>query len=168
MAATSGHASSFAHNFACFAATPARSSSATRSFHLSTSFADLSRALLGAGKHPLSVDALLRRFVQRLAGGMIGHMNPNAHGRTYQRILYKLGRVPGEEPALAGRRSIESGLGCPFQDGWRCHLPRVVMLRGRWFVRLWFRFGDGFCRVGFECGEDDGGCLLDDFQTLSE
>jgi len=35
-------------------------------------------------------------------------------------------------------------------------------------VRLRFRFRDGFCRVGFECGEDDGGCLLDDFQTLCE
>jgi hypothetical protein len=39
------------------------------------------------------------------------------------------GRVLGEVPTLAGRRSIESGLGCPLQDGWQCHLPRVVILR---------------------------------------
>jgi hypothetical protein len=39
----------------------------------------LSRAPLGTGKHPLCMDALLRRFVQRLAGGMIGHMIPDAH-----------------------------------------------------------------------------------------
>jgi hypothetical protein len=33
----------------------------------------LTRAALGAGKHPLHMDALLGRFVGR-AGGMIGHM----------------------------------------------------------------------------------------------
>src|ERR1019366_1986307 len=38
-AATNRHVCSSAHNLACFAATPARSSSARRSFHLSTSFA---------------------------------------------------------------------------------------------------------------------------------
>jgi hypothetical protein len=48
----------------------------------------LSRALLGTGN---CMDALLRRFVQRLAGGMIGHMNPDAHGKTYKWILYKRG-----------------------------------------------------------------------------
>jgi hypothetical protein len=63
--------------------------------------------------------APLGRLVQRLAGGMIGQMIPNAHGKTYKRISYKLGRVPGEVPALAGRHSIESGLGCLFQDGLR-------------------------------------------------
>jgi hypothetical protein len=30
------------------------------------------------------------------------------------------------------------------------------------------RFCGGLGGVGFECGEDDGGCLLDDFQTFSE
>jgi hypothetical protein len=124
----------------------------------------LSGAPLDAGKHLLCVDALLRQFVQRLAGGMIGHMIPDARHKTYKTDFIEAGEVP----ALAGRRSIESGLGCPFQDGWRYHPPRVVMLRRRWFVRRRFRFGDGLCRVGFERGEDDGGCLLDDFQTLSE
>jgi len=38
-AATKRHVCSSAHNLACFAATPERSSSARRSFHLSTSFA---------------------------------------------------------------------------------------------------------------------------------
>jgi len=38
-AARNFHVCSSAHNLACFAATPARSSSARRSFHLSTSFA---------------------------------------------------------------------------------------------------------------------------------
>ena len=38
-AASNLHACSSAHNLACLAATPARSSSARRSFHLSTSFA---------------------------------------------------------------------------------------------------------------------------------
>jgi hypothetical protein len=33
----------------------------------------LTRAALGAGKHPLHMDALLGRFV-RPAGGMLGHM----------------------------------------------------------------------------------------------
>jgi len=65
----------------------------------------LSRAPLGAGKHPLCVDALLRRFVQRLAGGMIGHMNPNAHGKMYKRILYKLvERGERSLPVKAGPR----------------------------------------------------------------
>jgi hypothetical protein len=51
----------------------------------------LSRVPLGTGQHPLRMDALLRRFVQRLAGEMIGHTIPNAHGKTYKQILYKLG-----------------------------------------------------------------------------
>ena len=79
----------------------------------------LSRAPLGTGKHPLRMDALLRRFVQRLAGGMIGHMIPDAHGKTYKTDFIQAGEGAGEVPALAGRRSIESGLGCLFQDGLR-------------------------------------------------
>jgi hypothetical protein len=43
-----------------------------------------SRAALGTGKHPFCMDALLRRFVQRLAGGMIGHTTPNAPGKAYK------------------------------------------------------------------------------------
>jgi hypothetical protein len=42
-----------------------------------------SRAALGTGKHPFCMDAQLRRFVQRLAGGMIGHTTPNAPGKAY-------------------------------------------------------------------------------------
>ena len=38
----------------------------------------LSRVHLGMGKHPLCMDALLRRFVQRLVSGMIDHMIPDA------------------------------------------------------------------------------------------
>jgi hypothetical protein len=79
----------------------------------------LSGAPLDAGKHLLCVDALLRQFVQRLAGGMIGHMIPDARHKTYKTDFIEAGEVP----ALAGRRSIESGLGCPFQDGWRYHPP---------------------------------------------
>jgi hypothetical protein len=30
------------------------------------------------------MDAQLRRFVQRLAGGMIGHTTPNAPGKAYK------------------------------------------------------------------------------------
>jgi hypothetical protein len=48
---------------------------------------NLSRAPLGTGKPPLCMDALPRRFVQRLAGGMIGHMIPDAHGKRIKRIL---------------------------------------------------------------------------------
>jgi hypothetical protein len=71
-------------------------------------------------------------------------------------------------PALAGRSSIDSELGCLFQDV-RCHgSPRTVALRGRGFGRLRFRFGGGFCGVGFECGKGNGGGLLDHFQTLGE
>lgn len=51
----------------------------------------LSRAPLGTGKHPLCMDALLRRFVQRLAGGMIGHMIPDAHGKTYKTDFIEAG-----------------------------------------------------------------------------
>ena len=63
----------------------------------------------------------------------------------------------------AGARP-ESGLGCLFQDGWRYHLRRIVMLRSRRFVSASGSFPRGFCRVGFECGEDEGGSALDDFQ----
>jgi len=48
----------------------------------------LSRAPLGAGKHPLCVDALLRRFVQRHAGRMIGHTIPEAFGKNVQDGFY--------------------------------------------------------------------------------
>jgi len=48
----------------------------------------LSRAALGTGKHPFCMDALLRRFVQRLAGGMIGHTTPDAHGKSVQNGFY--------------------------------------------------------------------------------
>jgi hypothetical protein len=51
----------------------------------------LSRAPLGTGKHPLCMDALLRRFVQRLAGGMIGHMIPDAFGKTYKTDFIEAG-----------------------------------------------------------------------------
>jgi hypothetical protein len=34
------------------------------------------------------MDALLRRFVQRLAGGMIGHTTPDAHGKSVQNGFY--------------------------------------------------------------------------------
>jgi hypothetical protein len=42
-------------------------------------------------KHPLCMDALRRRFVQRLAGGMIGHMIPDAHGKTYKTDFIEAG-----------------------------------------------------------------------------
>jgi len=48
----------------------------------------LSRAALGTGKHPFCMDAQRRRFVQRLAGGMIGHTTPNAHGKSVQNGFY--------------------------------------------------------------------------------
>jgi hypothetical protein len=67
-------------------------------------------------------------------------------------------------PALPGRASIDSGLGCLFQDVWQYHCVRVVMVCGRRFGRLRF----GFVGVGFECGEDDDGGLLDDFKTLGD
>jgi hypothetical protein len=51
----------------------------------------LSRAALGTGKHPLCMDAPLHRFVQRLAGGMIGHMVPDAHGKTYETDFIQAG-----------------------------------------------------------------------------
>jgi len=51
----------------------------------------LSRAALGTGKHPLCMDALLRRFVQRFAGGMIGHMIPDAHEKTYKTDFIQVG-----------------------------------------------------------------------------
>jgi hypothetical protein len=51
----------------------------------------LSRAPLGTGKHPLCMDALLRRFFQRLAGGMIGHMIPDTHGKTYKTDFIQAG-----------------------------------------------------------------------------
>jgi len=51
----------------------------------------LSRAPLGTGKHPLRMDALLRRFVQRLAGGMIRHMIPDAQGETYKTDFIQAG-----------------------------------------------------------------------------
>ena len=115
------------------------------------------------------MDALLRRFVQWLAGEMIGHMIPYVHQERRTTGFYtRWVEYRGKGPALAGRRSIQSGLGCLFQDGWRCHLARIVMLRGRWFGLLRLPFCDGFSGMGFECGEDDGGCLLDDFQTLCE
>jgi hypothetical protein len=38
------------------------------------------------------------------------------------------------------------------------------MVCGRRFGRLRF----GFVGVGFECGEDDDGGLLDDFKTLGD
>ena len=50
-----------------------------------------SRAPPGTGKHPLCMDALLRRFVQRLAGGMIGHMIPDAHEKTYKTDFIQAG-----------------------------------------------------------------------------
>ena len=69
---------------------------------------------LGAGKHSLRMEALLRRFVW-LAGGMIGHINltqiSRIQGERHNRILYKLGRVQGEVPAGVGRPSIDSALG---------------------------------------------------------
>jgi hypothetical protein len=65
----------------------------------------LSRSPLGAGKHPLCMDALLRRSVQWLAGGIIRHMIPNPHGKTYKRILYKLVERRGRcLPLRAGAR----------------------------------------------------------------
>ena len=48
----------------------------------------LSRAALGTGKHPFCMDAQRRRFVQRLAGGMIGHTTPDAHGKSVQNGFY--------------------------------------------------------------------------------
>ena len=48
----------------------------------------LSRAALGTGKHPFCMDALLRRFAQRLAGGMIGNTTPDAHGKSVQNGFY--------------------------------------------------------------------------------
>jgi hypothetical protein len=51
----------------------------------------LSRAPLGTGKHPLCMGAPLGRFVQRLAGGMIGHMIPNAHVKTYKADFIQAG-----------------------------------------------------------------------------
>ena len=82
-------------------------------------FCSLSRAPLGTGKHPLCMGALLRRFVQRLAGGMIGHMIHDAHEERRITGFYTSWIECREMPALAGRRSIESGLGCLFQDGLR-------------------------------------------------
>ena len=76
--------------------------------------------------------------------------------------------MPGEVPAVVGRHSVDSALGCLFQDVRPVGSPCTVALRGRWVGRLLFRFGGGFCGVAFECGEDDGGGLLDDFQTLGE
>ena len=51
----------------------------------------LSRAPLGTVKHPLCMDALLRRFVESLAGGMIGHMIPDAHEKTYKTDFIQAG-----------------------------------------------------------------------------
>ena len=51
----------------------------------------LSRAPFGTGKHPFCMDALLRRFVQRLAGGMIGHTIPDAHEKTYKTDFIQAG-----------------------------------------------------------------------------
>ena len=51
----------------------------------------LTRAPLGAGKHPLRMNALLRRFVEWLAGGMIGHTIPDAHGKANQTDFIQAG-----------------------------------------------------------------------------
>ena len=63
---------------------------------------------------------------------------------------------------------IQSALGNLFQDVGCLGSHHLLALGGGRFRRLPFRFGGGFCCVGFECGEDDGGGLLDDFQTLGE
>jgi hypothetical protein len=109
----------------------------------------LSRAPLGTGKHPLRMDALLRRFVQRLAGGMIGHTIPNAQRKDVQTDFIQAGLSAGERclPLRAGARLNRVRLS--FSGRLAMPSPRVVMLRGRWFVRLRFRFGGRVLRRGF-------------------
>ncbi len=77
----------------------------------------------------------------------------------YNRILYKLHWGSERGACCCVGRPLNAGLGCLFQDVRWLGSPRPVALRGREFGRLRFRFGGGFCGVGFERGKDDA-CLL--------
>jgi hypothetical protein len=127
----------------------------------------LTRAALGTGKHPLHMDALLGRFVG-LAGGMIGHMILTHKERRTTGFYTSWIECRERVPALADRLSIDPGLGCLFQNDHCLCSPHTAALRGWRFGRLWLRFVGAFCGAGFECGEDDGGGLLNDFETLGE
>ena len=123
-------------------------------------FRGLTRSPLGTGKHSLRVDALLSRFVW-FAGGMIGHMILTLTEKRCTTGFYTSSTVTEEGacPRRAGSRLI--GLGYLSQDVRRFDSRRSG-------GGLQFRFRSGFCGVRFECGEDEGGGLLNDFETLGE